>query len=129
VILEIAAADLPNVLGAFWRGSLGTGSALFSGTLVRAIPLAILGVAIAAAFRAGVFNIGGEGQLLLGAIAASVVGLHGASVLGPTTVVAAPPPRLPRGGGRARSPVACGQESPHGCDRGSASSRSSARSC
>lgn len=68
--------DVSNALEAFWRGSLGTSSALFSGTLVRAIPLIIVGVGVALAFRAGVFNIGGEGQLLLGAVAATIVGLH-----------------------------------------------------
>jgi ABC-type uncharacterized transport system permease subunit len=69
------AADLGQVLDAFWRGSLGTSSAFFSGTLVRAIPLTVLGIAVSIAFRAGVFNIGGEGQFLLGAIAATVVAL------------------------------------------------------
>jgi len=68
--------DVPRVLEAFWRGSLGTSSAFFSGTLVRAIPLMTVGVGIAIAFRAGVFNIGGEGQLLVGAIAAAVIGLR-----------------------------------------------------
>ena len=68
-------ADIASVLEAFWRGSLGTSSAFFSGTLVRAIPLVIIGVGVSLAFRAGVFNIGGEGQLALGAIAAAVVGL------------------------------------------------------
>jgi simple sugar transport system permease protein len=65
-----------NVLSAFWRGSFGTWSALVSGTLVRAIPLAIIGAGLSIAFRAGVFNIGGEGQLLLGAVAAATVGLE-----------------------------------------------------
>lgn len=69
-------ADFGQILDAFWRGSLGTSSALFSGTLVRAVPLSIVGIGVALAFRAGVFNIGGEGQLLLGAVAATVVGLH-----------------------------------------------------
>jgi ABC-type uncharacterized transport system permease subunit len=68
--------DLSAVLSAFWRGSIGTWSALISGTLVRAIPLAIVGAGLSIAFRAGVFNIGGEGQLLLGAVAAAVVGLE-----------------------------------------------------
>ena len=68
--------DLSGVLSAFWRGSFGTWSALVSGTLVRAVPLAIIGAGLSIAFRAGVFNIGGEGQLLLGAIAAAVVGLE-----------------------------------------------------
>ena len=88
MIAEFVIADVGQVLDAFWRGSLGTSSAFFSGTLVRAIPLAVLGVAVSIAFRAGVFNIGAEGQLLLGAIAGTVVGL-GDSVLGSFTVVLA----------------------------------------
>jgi simple sugar transport system permease protein len=62
---------------AFWNGSVGSSSALLSGTLVRAIPLCLVGAGVALAFRGGVFNIGGEGQILLGAIAAVVVGLRG----------------------------------------------------
>src|SRR5213075_892091 len=50
--------------------------------LVRAIPLTVVGVGIAIAFRAGVFNIGGEGQLLLGAVAATVIGLQAPNGLG-----------------------------------------------
>ncbi len=88
MIVELAVADVPQILEAFWRGSLGTPSALFSGTLVRAIPLMVLGVAISIAFRAGVFNIGGEGQLLLGAVAATVVGLM-APPLGALTLLLA----------------------------------------
>lgn len=72
----VEAGQVAQVLDAFWRGSLGSGSAFFSGTLVRAIPLTLVGTGVALAFRAGVFNIGAEGQLLLGAIAATVVGLH-----------------------------------------------------
>ena len=63
------------VASALWQGSLGTSSAFFSGTLVRAVPLTFIGVGLCIAFRAGVFNIGGEGQLLIGAVAATVVGL------------------------------------------------------
>ncbi len=75
-----AVTDISQVLDAFWRGSLGSGSAFFSGTLVRAIPLAILGVGLSISFRAGIFNIGGEGQLLLGAVAAAVVGMYGTAL-------------------------------------------------
>lgn len=73
-------ADVGQILDAFWRGSIGTSSAFFSGTLVRAIPLIVIGVGVSLAFRAGVFNIGGEGQFALGAIAASIVGLFLPSV-------------------------------------------------
>lgn len=75
-MIELALlADVGQILEAFWRGSLGSSSAFFSGTLVRAIPLMVIGVAVALAFRAGTFNIGGEGQFALGAIAATIAGL------------------------------------------------------
>lgn len=76
MMLLMELSDVAQALDAFWRGSVGSASAFFSGTVVRAIPLALIGVGVSLAFRAGVFNIGGEGQLLLGAIAATVVGLH-----------------------------------------------------
>jgi simple sugar transport system permease protein len=44
-------------------------------TLVSATPLAFTGLAAAAAFRMRLFNIGGEGQLLVGAITAAAAGL------------------------------------------------------
>jgi ABC-type uncharacterized transport system permease subunit len=74
------AADAAQVLEAFWRGSVGTGSAFVNGTLVRAVPLMIIGVGISLAFRAGVFNLGGEGQLLFGGVAAAIVGLSAADL-------------------------------------------------
>lgn len=81
-----------SALTAFWHGSLGTRDAILSGTLVRAVPLALVGVGLAIAFRAGVFNIGGEGQLLLGAVAATMVGLawpEGAGAAGVVLALAA----------------------------------------
>lgn len=84
-------ADLAQVAEAFWRGSFGSAHAFLSGTLVRAIPLTLIGVGVALAFRAGVFNIGGEGQFLLGAVAATVAGLAipGAGVLSVVAALAA----------------------------------------
>lgn len=43
-------------------------------TLVRATPLLLTGLAVALAFRAGIWNIGAEGQFYAGAIAATWVG-------------------------------------------------------
>lgn len=45
-----------------------------SETLVVATPLVLTGLAVAVAFQARLFNIGAEGQITVGAIAASVVG-------------------------------------------------------
>lgn len=49
--------------------------ALLADTLVRATPLILAGLAVALAFRGGVFNIGAEGQLLMGATASAAVTL------------------------------------------------------
>jgi simple sugar transport system permease protein len=49
---------------------------VISALLPRAIPLIIIGLAIGLSFRAGAFNIGGEGQFYAGAIAATWAGLH-----------------------------------------------------
>src|SRR5256885_4526960 len=56
---------------ALWRGSFGSYDAITSGTLVRATPVMLTGLSAAIAFRAGVFNIGAEGQFLAGAAAAT----------------------------------------------------------
>jgi len=47
-----------------------------SNTLVFVTPLIMAGVAVALPFRAGMFNIGAEGQLIIGAIASATVGIH-----------------------------------------------------
>jgi general nucleoside transport system permease protein len=73
----LAAGGYPaqTALLALWNGSVGSWYALTSATLVRAIPLMLTGCAVAVAFRAGVFNIGAEGQFLVGATAATAVAL------------------------------------------------------
>src|ERR1700737_1589628 len=47
-----------------------------SNTLVFLTPLIMAGIAVALPFRAGMFNIGAEGQLIMGAIAATTIGIH-----------------------------------------------------
>lgn len=63
--------------------------ALLADALVRSTPLIIAGLAVAFAFRGGVFNIGAEGQLLMGAVAYSTVALIWGSTLGRFTIVVA----------------------------------------
>lgn len=73
--LLIAAAGAP-VLEAYWRILVGAFGSRLSATetLTRATPLMLTGLAAAVAFRARVWNIGGEGQFYLGAIAVAAVG-------------------------------------------------------
>ncbi len=75
LILGASGMDVGRALLALSRGAAGSWDAVLSGTLVRATPLLITGLAITLAFRAGVLNIGAEGQLLMGAAAAAAVGL------------------------------------------------------
>ncbi|MDQ2667657.1 MAG: ABC transporter permease [Gemmatimonadota bacterium] len=64
-----------QALAALWAGSLGSWYSITSATMVRAVPLMLTGCAVAVAFKAGVFNIGAEGQLIVGAAAAACVAL------------------------------------------------------
>lgn len=72
-----AGAPVGQTYGLLLKGGFGSVFAL-SETLTRAIPLMLTGLAAAVAFKARLFNIGAEGQLYVGAMAAVAVGgLHG----------------------------------------------------
>jgi simple sugar transport system permease protein len=75
-ILAATGFDVARALSALVAGAFGSWYAFGSGTLVRATPLLVTGLAVAIAFRAGVFNIGAEGQFLVGAVAATAVALR-----------------------------------------------------
>lgn len=45
-------------------------------TLNRAAPLILMGLGVAIAYRGGLFNIGGEGQIMMGGLTATVVGIY-----------------------------------------------------
>lgn len=72
VFLGLLGADPWQALVALVEGAFGDRIAL-ENTLVRAGPLVLIGLAVAAAFRCGLWNIGGEGQLYVGALAATAV--------------------------------------------------------
>ncbi len=63
------------------HGSLGTPSAI-AGTLKETTPLLICGLAVFIALRAGLFNIGVEGQLLAGACCCAIVATRFHGILG-----------------------------------------------
>jgi ABC-type uncharacterized transport system permease subunit len=66
----------PAAMSAWFNGT-GTWQAAFfpiSETLTYAAPLVFTGLAVAIAFRGGLFNIGGQGQAVIGCITAAVAG-------------------------------------------------------
>lgn len=82
LLVALAGAPVERAYGALLASGFGSRFAL-SETLTRAVPLILTGLAAAVAFRARLYNIGAEGQLYLGALAAVAVGgLHGGSGLG-----------------------------------------------
>ena len=93
IALALGGYDPISALDALVRGSVGSADTFLSITLVRTTPLLFTGLAVALAFRAGVWNIGAEGQLYVGAILATAVGLLGgglpALVLLPIVLAAA----------------------------------------
>jgi len=74
ILLLFLGVNPLEAYGALFRGAFGTVSGLTQ-TLAKATPLLLVALGICIAFRAGVINIGGEGQIILGAIAASAVAL------------------------------------------------------
>jgi ABC-type uncharacterized transport system permease subunit len=81
-----------EIYALLFREAFGTGYGLGQ-TLFRATPLVFTGLAVALAFRAGLFNIGVEGQMYLGGFAAALVGatvpLPGALAAGAALLAAA----------------------------------------
>ena len=66
---------------ALWDGAFGTSNA-FAETLVKATPLLLVALGICISFRGDVINIGGEGQMIVGALLATWVGLTFTSLPG-----------------------------------------------
>ena len=77
-----AGAPVAATFGLLAKGAVGSVFAI-SETLTRATPLILTGLSAAVAFKARLFNIGAEGQLYAGALAAVAVGgLHGGEGFG-----------------------------------------------
>jgi simple sugar transport system permease protein len=79
LLVAWAGAPVGRAYALLLEGGFGSRLAITE-TLTRATPLILTGLAAAVAFRARLFNIGAEGQLYAGALAAVAVGgLHGGS--------------------------------------------------
>jgi ABC-type uncharacterized transport system permease subunit len=100
VVATLILSAIPILIagGELWKsyfylfyGALGTRFNLLE-TFVKASPLLLTGLAVAFAFRAKFWNIGAEGQLLAGALAATTLGISLTSLPSfmvlPTVIVA-----------------------------------------
>lgn len=74
IILLIMGTNPIEAYRAMFRGAFGSQNALAE-TVVKAVPLLLIGLGICIAFRAKVINIGAEGQMIVGALMATAFGL------------------------------------------------------
>ncbi|HEX9093887.1 MAG TPA: ABC transporter permease [Coriobacteriia bacterium] len=74
LIVMVSGGDPVAAFSALWEGAFGNAYQIGE-TLLRATPLIFTGLAIAYGFRAGLFNIGAEGQLYMGGLAAAWLGI------------------------------------------------------
>jgi ABC-type uncharacterized transport system permease subunit len=74
VIMLVLGANPLQALKFLWKGAFGTVSNLGT-TLAKATPLIFTALCACFAYKCGVFNLGGEGQFIMGSVAACLVGL------------------------------------------------------
>ena len=67
IVIAGAGANPIQAYTALFRGAVGN-QGLVATTLVKSVPLMLAGLSVVLAFRASVFNIGGEGQIYMGAL-------------------------------------------------------------
>jgi len=90
IILWAGGYSIPAVFANLWKGAFGNKLAIGQ-TLTKATPIILTSLSFLVAFRSGLFNIGAEGQMYIGAIATAVVAsrLHLPAVLHAIVALAA----------------------------------------
>jgi len=82
IVCHFAGESPWKVLKILFQSSFGSGYD-FGMTLFYTAPLLMTGLAVSIPIRAGLFNVGGEGQLLMGAMAAAFAGVWGKNIASP----------------------------------------------
>jgi len=75
IAILIVGGDIFDTYREMWKGAFGN-LYFFTNTLARATPIILVGLGVALAFRAGFFNMGSEGQMVLGALSAALTALY-----------------------------------------------------
>jgi simple sugar transport system permease protein len=73
--ITLVGASVIDTYQVMWDGAFGN-FYFITATLARATPIILIGLGLALAFRAGVFNMGAEGQMVLGAVCAALAALY-----------------------------------------------------
>ncbi|RPI18226.1 MAG: ABC transporter permease [Ignavibacteriae bacterium] len=92
IIISLIGKDPVEVYGVLFYGTLGNSYGIGQ-VLFKATPLIFTGLSVAFAFKAGLFNIGAEGQMIIGGFAAAWTGFTFVTlpwiILIPLTIIAA----------------------------------------
>ena len=73
IVLAVAGYNPASAFGSLFYGALGRPNYI-SNVIIKATPLLFCGIGISFAYKAGLFNIGAEGQYILGTVLAVMVG-------------------------------------------------------
>lgn len=74
LLIALAGVNPLHAYGAMLKGAFGSVSGVVD-VITKATPLLLTGLGTCVAFRSGLWNIGGDGQIYMGALGATVVGL------------------------------------------------------
>lgn len=88
IALALAGFNPIEAYGIIFRGAFSRGKYI-GWVIIRATPLILTGLSVAFAFRTGLFNIGAEGQFIVGALTATAAGyfLHLPAIIHPIVVL------------------------------------------
>jgi ABC-type uncharacterized transport system permease subunit len=75
IAIALIGGSVIDTYAQMWKGAFGSFYFL-TNTLTRATPLILVGLGVSIAFRAGFFNMGSEGQMILGALSSAMVALY-----------------------------------------------------
>jgi len=75
IIMAVLGANPLLALQYLWKGAFGTASNLGT-TLAKATPLIFTALCACFAYKCGVFNLGGEGQFIMGSVVACLIALQ-----------------------------------------------------
>ena len=88
LLIAMVGSDIPTSLASFFRG-IGGSTYAMAEVLVRATPLMLAALGVSVGFRTGFLNIGSEGQIYLGAIAITWLGMTFPSLPAPLMIALA----------------------------------------